>query len=352
MAYQDRNATYALILRLMEKPYAYDFFAAVRRIEVAKQTPSRTGASQRLRDDPIRFGQEPSLAFAPSTLNAYIPGGQGEPDRMQVNFMGLFGPNGPLPLHLTEYARDRERNARDKSLVRFCDIFHHRMISLFYRAWSVNHAAVSFDRVADDPDSDRFGFYVASVIGLADKSLRRRDGVPDIAKQHFAGRLCQHSKPPEGLAAILGDYFGMPCRIEEFVGQWIDIPESDRLRMGESPGIGRLGESAVVGAKTWDCTQKFRIVIGPLTLDQFHRLLPTGRSFARLVGWVRNYTGYEFNWDAQIILRKEEVPGTRLGGDGRSPPAMLGWTTWMKTNPFERDADNLVLRAPDEGEMV
>lgn len=352
MAYQDRNATYALILRLMEKPYAYDFYAAVRRIEVAKQTPARTGASQRLRDDPIRFGQDPSLAFAPSTIHSYAPGARGEPDRMQVNFMGLFGPNGPLPLHLTEYARDRERNSRDRSFVRFCDVFHHRMISLFYRAWSVNHAAVSFDRIADDPESDRFGMYVASMVGLAEKSLRRRDGVPDIAKQHFAGRLAQQSKPPEGLAAILADYFGMPCEIEEFVGQWIDIPEADRLRMGVHPAIGRLGESAVVGARTWDCTQKIRIRIGPISLDQFHRLLPTGRSFARLVGWVRNYTGYELNWDVQIILRKDEVPGTRLGGGGGAPPSMLGWTTWMKTEPFQSDAGDLVLRAPDEGEMV
>ena len=352
MAYQDRNAAHALILRLMEKPYAYDFFAAVRRVEVTKNTPARTGASQRLRDDPIRFTQEPSLAFAPSTLRSYTPGARGQPDRMSVNFMGLFGPNGPLPLHITEYARDRERNARDRSFVRFVDIFHHRMIALFYRAWAVNHASVSFDRIAEDPDSDRFGTYIASIVGLADRSLRRRDAVPDIAKQHFAGRLAQQSKPPEGLAAILSDYFGMPCRVEEFVGQWIDIPESDRLRMGTDPAIGRLGESAVVGARTWDCTQKFRIVIGPLSLEQFHRLLPTSRAFARLVGWVRNYIGYEFEWDAQIILKKNEVPCARLGGDGRSPPSMLGWTTWTSTVPFEQDADDLVLRAPDEGHLV
>ena len=351
MAHQDRNASYALILRLMEKPYAYDFFSAVRRIEVSKRTAARTGASQRLRDDPIRFGQEPSLAFAPSTLHAYTPGGRGEPDRMLVNFMGLFGPHGPLPLHLTEYARDRERNARDKTFVRFCDVFNHRMIAMFYRAWAVNHAAVSFDRVTDDPDSDRFGFYVASTIGLAEKSLRRRDGVPDIAKQHFAGRLSHQSRPPEGLAAILSDYFGMPCRVEEFVGQWIDIPKTDRLRMGSDRAIGRLGESAVVGSKTWDCTQKFRLVFGPLSFEQFCRLLPSDRSFARLVGWVRNYVGYEYNWDALLILKREEVPQTRLGG-GAGPPSMLGWTTWIRTGPLDHDADDLLLRAPDEGEMV
>ncbi|MBZ0173181.1 MAG: type VI secretion system baseplate subunit TssG [Phycisphaerales bacterium] len=346
MAHPDRNATYALILRLMEKPYAYDFFAAVRRIECAKHAPRRIGASLRLRDDPIRFAQEPSLAFAASTLHAYAPGKSGAADRMTVNFMGLFGPNGALPLHLTEYARDRERNSRDKTFVRFCDIFHHRMIALFYRAWAVNQPAVSFDRVADDPDSDRFGVYVASMIGLGERALLRRDAVPDIAKQHFAGRLALQTKPPGGLAALLADFFRMPCTIEEFVGHWIDIPVTDRLRMGRDETMGRLGSTAVIGSSIWDCTQRFRIRIGPLSFAQYSRLLPTGRSFARLVGWVRNYVGYEYLWDAKLVLKKEEVPAITLGGG-----AMLGWTSWLKTKPFGRDADDLVLRAPDEGDL-
>jgi len=351
MADPDRNATYALILRLMEKPFAYGFYSAVRRIECAKRAPSRTGASLRLKDDPLRFAQEASLAFAPSTVAAFSPGKRGEADRMTVNFMGLFGPNGALPLHLTEYARDRERNSRDPTFVRFCDIFHHRMISLFYRAWAVNQPAVSFDRVADNPDSDRFGIYLASLIGLGEKTLRRRDAVPDIAKQHFSGRLAHQSKPPEGLAAIIADYFGMPCEIQEFMGHWIDIPPADHLRMGSDPAVGRLGDTAVVGSRIWDCSQLFRIRIGPISLREYKRLLPQNRSFARLVGWARNYVGYEFNWEVQLVLRKDQVPPARLGG----PPGegtMLGWTSWLATRPFEDDADDLVLRAPDEGNLV
>jgi|JRYH01.1.fsa_nt_gb type VI secretion system protein ImpH len=346
MADPDRNATYALILRLMEKPYAYDFFAAVRRLECAKAAGSRIGASLRLRDDPVRFAQEPSLAFASSTVQAYAPGRRGQPDRMSVNFLGLFGPNGALPLHLTEYARDRERNARDRTFVRFCDIFHHRAIALFYRAWAVNQPSVSFDRVADDPDSDRFGFYVASLIGIAERTLRRRDAVPDIAKQHFAGRLALQTKPPEGLAAIIADYFGVECVIEEFIGHWIEIPPDDRLQMGRPGVVGRLGQTAVIGSRIWDCSQRFRIRIGPLSLREYTRLLPCDRSFARLVGWVRNYIGYEYDWEAVLVLKRDEVPETRLGGG-----AMLGWTSWLKTKPFRRDADDLVLRAPDEAEL-
>jgi type VI secretion system protein ImpH len=226
------------------------------------------------------------------------------------------------------------------------------MIAMFYRAWAVNHAAVSFDRVAEDPETDRFGFYVASTIGLAEKTLRRRDGVPDIAKQHFAGRSSHQTKPPEGLAAILGDYFGMPCRIEEFVGQWIDIPESDRLRVGKDRAIGRLGESAVVGARTWDCTQKFRIVIGPLTL---RAVLPPApkRTLVRPPRRVGpQLRGTSSTGTRRSSSRKKRSPAPGSAATGVRPPSMLGWTTWMKTGPFERDADELVLRAPDEGELV
>jgi type VI secretion system protein VasG len=242
---------------------------------------------------------------------------------MTVNFMGLFGPNGPLPLHLTEYARDRQRNARDDTFVRFCDVFHHRMISLFYRAWAVNQPAVSFDRSRTTPDSDRFGIYLASTIGLGDKSLRRRDAVPDIAKQHFAGRLVQQTKPPEGLAAIVSDYFGVPVPVEEFVGQWIDIPASDQLRMGRPRDrqaradrrrrLAHLGLHPEVPPPS-----------SARSRSASTSAAPPDASFARLVGWVRNYVGYEFNWDAKLVLRKTRSPPARLGGAPGGPgPAGL-----------------------------
>lgn len=351
MANQDRNETYALILRLMEKPYAYGFYPAVRRIECARRPGRRVGQSERLKDDPIRFGQEASLAFAPSTIASFKPGARGEADRMTVRFMGLFGPHGALPLHLTEHARDRERNARDDTFTRFCDVFHHRMISMFYRAWAVNQPAVSFDRYGDLPDSDRFGVYLASLAGLGTKTLRHRDAVPDITKQHFAGRLVQQSKPPEGLGSIVSDYFGVGCTIEEFIGHWIDIPKADQLRMGTDPSTGRLGQTAVAGSQIWDCTQRFRLRIGPLTLEQYERLLPETRSFARLVGWIRNYVGYEYNWEALLVLHKDEVPPAQLGRTPSGAGTRLGWTSWLKTEPFKDHAEDLALSAPDEGDL-
>ena len=125
---------------------------------------------------------------------------------MLVHFFGLFGPDGPLPLHLTEYARDRSRNHRDPSLQRFADIFHHRALSLFYRAWANSRPTISFDR----PEDDRFALYTGALIGLGMESLRNRDAMPDLTKLHFAGHLSCQTRHAEGLASILSEFFKMP----------------------------------------------------------------------------------------------------------------------------------------------
>jgi len=141
MADADRTATHALTLLrdLQERPYDFGFFQAVRRIENLYRDKPRTGASSHASDDPVRLVQEPTTAFAPSTLASFTPGeGKAKP-RLSSYFFGLLGPNGPLPLHLTEYGRDRLRNAGDATFVRFLDLFHHRLLSLFYRAWAINH---------------------------------------------------------------------------------------------------------------------------------------------------------------------------------------------------------------------
>ena len=257
------------------------------------------------------------------------------PPRLFVAFLGLLGPNGPMPLHLTEYIRDRERNLADPTLARFMDVFNHRVISLFYRAWAVNQQTVSFDR----PESDRFAVFIGSLFGIGTNALRNRDEVPDLAKLHYSGRLACQTKNAEGLGAILEDYFKIPVQIEQFVGQWLPLPEESRLRLGESPSTGVLGSTAIVGSRIWDCQQKFRIRMGPMGFADYQRMLPSGNSLKRLRAWVRNYVGDELGFEVQLILKAQEVPKLRPGKIGQ-----LGWSTWTSSKPFEKDADDLVLQ--------
>jgi type VI secretion system protein ImpH len=334
MAEQTRAAANLLIEDLKREPYRFDFFQVLRQIECLYAEKPRLGTAGRVADDPVRLAQEADLNFPPSTLAACedaVPSGV---PRLAVRFFGLFGPQGPLPLHLTEYARERIRNENDRTFAHFADIFHHRMLSLFYRAWANSQPTVNYDR----PEEDRFAFYVGSLFGLADASSRHRDALPDRAKLFYSGHLACQAKHADGLSAMLRGFFRVPVRIQEFVGEWMEIAPSDQTRLGFSLTTCALGHSAVVGGRVWGRQHKFRVVAGPMGLQQYRAFLPGGSSLSRLTAVVRNYIGDELAWDANLVLKRDEVPALCLDGG-----AQLGWTTWLGDPPKDRRIDDLLL---------
>jgi type VI secretion system protein ImpH len=310
-----------------------DFFQILRLLENAHPDKPRIGASLRPRDDAVRFGQDPSLAFEPAAVRGFTPAGSEQHARLAVNFIGLLGPNGPLPLHLTEYARDRARNNGDPTLAAFLDVFHHRMVSLFYRSRASAEPAISLDR----PELDRFGDYVGSLFGIGSPALQGRDEIGDFAKLHFAGLMANQRRPAAGLVTILRAYFKLPVEIEQFVGHWMKIPLDGQTRIGMQERGNRLGSSAVLGRTVWDCQHKFRLVIGPLGYEDYQRMLPGGASMTRLLAWVRNYAGLVLDWDVRLILKQEQVPRLALGR------RRLGWTTFLSSAPAGCDSDQLLI---------
>jgi len=327
------------------EPYRYDFYQTLRRLECLYPTRPRWGTALRPIDEPVRLGQEPELAFAPAPLASLDLGREGAPPRLHVRLFGLLGPNGPMPIHITEYVRHRLRHANDPTLSRFLDLLHHRFIALFYRAWAQAQPHVNRDRAGQD----RYKVYVGAFVGVAPSALRERDSVLDVAKLFHAGTLVRQVRNAEGLAAILRQFFGVPARVEEFVGHWMRLAKPDYTRLGRR-GAG-LGEGAVAGARVWDHQSKFRIHLGPLTLAQYESFLPVktagpeekdaSRSHLRkLVDWVRFYLCFELDWDVRLHLRRDEVPALTLGRAGR-----LGWTTWLGRRRSTTDAGDLVLDA-------
>lgn len=318
-------------------PYRHGLFALLRRIESLYADRPRLGRSQRAVDDPVRLGQEPELIFAPATLARCEPA-DGGVWRIFNRAFGLFGPNGPLPLHLTEYARERSYNQRDRSFSRFVDLLHHRLLSLFYRAWADAQPTVGLDR----PREDRFAFYIACLFGLAPEALRRRDALPDLYKFHFAGRLAPQVRNAEGLVALLTGYFEVPVRVDEFVGEWLQLPPDAQNRLGRR-GVAELGQSCLLGARAYSRDGRLRIVLGPLRLRQYARFLPGGASLARLVAAVRLYAGDYLACELNLVLCAAEIPPLALDGT-----AQLGYTGWLPTATGVRaDAGDLGLNLHD-----
>lgn len=345
MADQNRTPSHVLMQALEEAAYRFDFFEALRLIESLNPEKPKLGTSIKASDDAVRFSQEPEMQFPASTLSFYSSRGSGAP-RLAVNFFGLFGPNGALPLHLTEYARERMRHHHDPTLSRFADIFHHRMISLFYRAWANARPAVAYDR----PEADRFPFYVGSLLGVSGESFSNRDALSDRAKLFYSGLYAAQTKSPDGLQAIISDILAIEVRVEEFVGEWMEIQQNEHTRLGHTPQVATLGQSALLGAFVWGCQHKFRLVLGPLPLHQYLSLLPGAKALAQLTAIVRNYIGDELVWDANLILKKEQVPAELALGkpsqwhaSSMNGDAQLGWSMWLGPRASPDDADDLML---------
>jgi type VI secretion system protein ImpH len=281
----------------------------------------------------VRLGQDPDLAFAPAPLASFEMR-EGRPPRLQVRLFGLFGPNGPLPIHLTEYAHERLHHVGDVTLSRFLDVFHHRFLALFYRAWAQAQPHVNRDR----PAEDRFTAYIGAFFGMSPAAFRDRDSLPDLAKFFHVGALIRQVRNVEGLTHVLQHYFRVRVQIEEHVGHWMTLEAGQRTALSSEWAL--LGAGAVLGRRVWDRQHKFRIRLGPLTLAEYESFLPGGDRLRQLVDWVRLYLCLELDWDVRLVLKQNEVPASRLGHTQR-----LGWTTWLGKRRSPTPADDLCLDA-------
>jgi len=305
-----------LLDELARAPARVEFLQALRRIEAASPAP-RFGDGRRSVDDPVRLAQDPDLDFAATDITRIQPRGERRrAPRLFSRFLGLFGPNGPLPLHLTEYARDRER-AHDAAFARFADVFHHRLLSLFYKAWRQAQPVVENDR----PAEDGFRRHVGASFGRGIPPDREGDALGDTP-YHFAGLLSRRVRSPDALAAILRAHLGLPVRIRGFVPRWIRLPRAQQSRLGGGTS-SRLGIDSLAGARMLDAQHHFDIEIGPVSLDDFHRLLPGQRHHACVRAWVREFCSETFGVRLIPLLAADDVPGARLSGACR-----LGLDSW------------------------
>lgn len=339
-----------LLTQVDAAPWDFDFFALMRRIDTLRPYAPVLGKGLRPSQELLRLGQVPELDFAPAALarfnrDALHP-------RLGVRFFGLLGPHGPMPLHLTEYVRERLHQRNDPTAARFLDVFHHRMMSLFYRAWAEAQPVVQQDR----PNSDRYASWLGATFGLTRRSQTEgaTDAVPESAKLFQAGLIASRSRNPEALTKVLRDYFRVPVELEPHIGHWLTLNTADRSRLGfarnrtERSQVphAELGRSANAGHKVWDRQYRFRLRLGPLTMQQYQDFLPGGSAWPPLLDWVKLLAGRDLGWDTQLVLAKPEVPEPRLDRRMR-----LGLTSWLgsggRRNGQRRpaiDRDDLRLR--------
>jgi type VI secretion system protein ImpH len=320
--------------KLAARPGHHDLFQALRRIEAVSADKPRLGDAMRPGDEPVRFTEEASLTFAPAAITAFDRGTT--PPRLQQRVFGFLGPNGALPIHLTEYARERQLHHGDRTFAAFLNMLLNRFGLFFYRAWARANPVVNLDRLEGAPVLR----HVGALVGLAEESQRERDALGDFAKLHFVGRLARSVRDADGLESWVRLHFGVPVQVEQFCGHWMPLDRAERSRLRRD-GQQALGRGAVLGASVWDVQHKFRVVVGPLGWDRFTALLPGGASLDQFQAMVRQYVGFEFNWDLRLILKRADVPAWSLGK--RPGVGMLGRTAWLNGGRRDSDAADLVM---------
>lgn len=330
----------ALPPHLLDRPYDYRFFQAARLLQLLQPSAAPVGHFEEPPQEAIRFSSHQTLGYPASEIQGLaLP--QSGPPQMSVNFLGLTGPVGELPVTYTAYVTERLR-AGDKTLAAFLDLFNHRLTSLFYRSWEKYHFQVPYERGEDSGLSD----VLLHFVGLGTPRLQNRQEIPDESLKFYAGLLSQQPRSAAAMQQVLADYFDVPVEVVQFVGSWRKLDPGSLCLLDDDPDAvpaARLGLGAVAGDEVWDQQSTIRVRIGPLTLDRYREFLPDGAAFPALRSLVRFISRDEYDFEVQLVLRREEAPGCLLGDDGEDAP-QLNWLSWIKTKPMDRDPDDTVYR--------
>ena len=299
------------------QPWRWQLFALLRRLQASQPGAPAIGLARLPRQESVRLGQQPSLAFAPREIAAIA--GRGGGLRIDLYGLGMLGPNGALPLHYTELAHACLHAGRDRALVDFLDLFHHRALCLLYRAWAQAQACAGLD----DRQREPFTRYVASLAG--DSPHQPAGPWPAHARWASAAQRVRPVRTAAGLRAVLEAHWQIPVRIEEFVLQWLRIDPSERSRLGATDRGACLADAACLGERVPDRQGRLRMVFGPLQRASYLQLLPgRGSAFAALQACVRACIGLDHDWELQLLLPASQARAAALGG-----PDALGCSAWL-----------------------
>ncbi len=316
-----------MLAAVAENPGKYGLFPVVRSAEARAHELPRVGMAKRPAANVVDLAQEPRMGFAAGTLSRVkLKGGRARVDGL---WMGLVGPMGPLPLHLTEYAFYEERYADKHPFGDWLNLLAGRMLQLFYRAWADSQPAAMADRPGDDAFAGFLAALSGATEGASDTSIFARAG-----RVHYAG-VFAGKRSAVAIEDALTHLLGQDARLLEFQPRWRTLEPEDRSCLGGE--FAQLGRSVVLGRRVRSGADAFRVVIRAANFRDYQSLLPTGKRFAAAADALDAFAPSHLEWDIAVEIHDRDAPPARL--DGR---AQLGWTGWIKPKKPARGAGEAI----------
>jgi type VI secretion system protein ImpH len=336
MAPEGRRDAATLRELVQEHVERFEFLQAIRLFERIAPDAVPVGLDSDPGDEVVRFRSDLSPVFPRGDLRSFEPAIGDGVAHVTANFMGVATPGsfGSLP---SRYAEEIRALVRDKNtaLRDFLDLFNHRLVSLFFRARARHYPALVIERSSDNPLERALG----AIIGIATPGLAGRLSLPDRGLLARGGLLARRPVPAVALEALLSSVFDLSFTVLQFRPGRYAVADADRTRLGLANS--RLGEDAMLGREVTLVDAAVRLRTEPLGWERFAGFLPDALEHRQLVELARFATGEGLDFDLQLVLRAEDVPAMRIGGNGTAV-GRLGWSSWLPSEARERPADDAV----------
>jgi type VI secretion system protein ImpH len=321
-----------LFSALAADPQRWDVFAAVAQLEAADPARPRLGEALDPAQDVVDLAHEADFSFPRTTVADWSTSGRRP--RLTSRHLGMTGPMGPLPNHLTEIAIYERSRRGPRPFNEFLDLLSTRPLQFFYRAWADASPCANAARPADD----RFAGYLAAVAGVTDLAFLSPDTRPPMGdadcfdqwrRLPFGGHLAS-LRAPQPIAAVLSSLLGRPVTVTEAIGRWRAVPDDQRTRLGRQDAT--LGSGATLGSRFWSVEFDVAFAVRARSMADLDDLLPGGRAYRLLADAARSLLPHHINWRAHVAISEHRITPARLASrsaTGAASGARLGWTSWM-----------------------
>ncbi|HEX9621658.1 MAG TPA: type VI secretion system baseplate subunit TssG [Polyangiaceae bacterium] len=285
----------------------FGFFTAVHLLHRLQPNASPVGELGPSQNEPVRFRHDPQLIFHAGDVSeiSFSDHGRGRATLVST-FLGLYGAASPLATHFAEEVIRAELND-EPSLRAFYDLLHHRLLSLFYRAWKKYRPQVSFRTDGQDAFTRR----ALTFVGMDFAGAIPRHGLPPFVQLALAPLLSLRTRPERTLRIVLGRLFpGISIGIVPFIGRQARIERDEQVSLGLHNTT--LGVDVTIGTRVHDRASRFRVCVGPVEHELYDRIMPGGQHYPVLRTIIEHFTRGVLECELEVTLADDAAVEFRL----------------------------------------